>query len=218
VNLSTARTWVRQYARNAGDSSMYSDADIDRAIATVGNRFVRETRCLKTTDSLALTTSSSALPSLPTGFRAERSIRAWVLLAGVAKGTLQFPLHSDLVEAQIRRARTGLPMFIAFDSWTTGEVYPTPDQDYTVKLQWQQFFTTLAPDGSTDGATTLNLPDDWLAEILPYGPTAVLQHNEKEMKYAAETWQKYLDFELRMKDAGNLGAKESIHATGRWEE
>ena len=38
------------------------------------------------------------------------------------------------------------------------------------------------------------------------------------MKYAAATWQKYLDFETRMKDAGNLGAKESIHATGRWEE
>lgn len=53
---------------------------------------------------------------------------------------------------------------------------------------------------------TLDVPDDWLAEILPHGPPAMLQHNEVEHAYASAGWQEYLRIERGLAGQGLLGA------------
>jgi hypothetical protein len=200
MNLTEARAFVRQFARNAGDSGMYPDSEIDRAIQTVCDDFIDYVRCTRTTTALALTAGSSSLPALPSLFRPERLLRAWI----PAKGVLDKLGHGDLLKLQIDEGNTGLPQFVAFDSFSTGEVYPTPEAGsaYSLKIQWYEPLTVWTPGGADPG--TLNLPDDYLRQILIYGATATLQHNEPEHKFASESWKKYLAYRLQMHGRGGL--------------
>lgn len=81
-----------------------------------------------------------------------------------------------LSDAQIGQPQSGQPQAVAFDTTTTGQVYPTPDKNYTLNFQWSDLFTTWSPGGS--GSTTINLPDDLLRPALYYGAVLYLQFNE----------------------------------------
>lgn len=199
--VSTAQSYVRQFARNAGDSTMYTDADVDRAIQLVGQRFCRVTRCVKTLSSLTLTAASAALPAFPTGFTPKHLIRAYI----ADNPALRITDTDTLRRQRDRMARSDVPELVAFDSTTTGEVFPTPDTGYTLKFLWWEAFTTWTP-GSTP-TTLLNVPDDLLIEWLPFGPPAVLQGNEPEHKYAGPMWQRYLEVENSLRDGGTLGVR-----------
>lgn len=203
MTIATARTWIRDFARNAGDSTEYSDARVDRALQFVGSRFVRVTRCTRTTSNLTITSGSSAITaSAVTNFRAEYLFRAYI----PAQGELQIIDHEDLLDLQVKQGESGLPTFIAFTSTNVGEVYPTPDAAYTAKLLWYEPFTTWTA-GSAPSPDSFNVPDEWLKEILTYGVPAALQHNEVEHLYASESWKKYLSFETELTGAGGFGEK-----------
>lgn len=60
MNLITARSFTRQYARDANSSSAYSDFDIDTAIASVCSRFLRVTQYLTRTDTLVARSVNTA--------------------------------------------------------------------------------------------------------------------------------------------------------------
>jgi hypothetical protein len=201
VTLTTARAIVRQFARNAQDSSMYDTADVDRAIAFIGTRFCRVTKCVKTKTAMtALTISSAALPAFPTGFRPERLIRAYIT---------DYPMLRVVDTDLLRRwrnttPRTDTPEMIAFDSQTTGEVYPTPVAASVITLLWWESFTTFTAGTATPDAVTLNIPEDILNEILVWGPPCVLQWNDPEHGYASSGWQKYLELENSLRSIASI--------------
>jgi hypothetical protein len=88
------------------------------------------------------------------------------------------------------------------------EIYPTNDAVRTLTARFWLPFTQWTP--GTASAVQFNLPDDILAEILPFGPTALLQHNEPEHAYATPAGQKYLEIEASFMGAGILGKKVAI--------
>lgn len=206
MTLTTARAWVRQFARNAGSSAMYSNEMIDRALQSVGNRFCRVTRCLPRLDGLELTADAADVPisDLAGTFRPEHLIRAY--LEGYS-GALELVDFNDLADLQADEASSAQPTKLAFSSPREARVYPTPDVDYTLQVRWWQPFTIWTAGTAAPDDVTLNIPEEILTEILPYGPTSILQHNEPEMKYAAQSWQKYLEVETRMKGSGSLAAR-----------
>jgi hypothetical protein len=212
MTLTTARAMVRQFARNAGDSSMYSDTDVDRAIRFVCQRFVRFTRCVKATSTITLTASSSAASfAAEENFRPERLLRVWFTLAGVVKGTCTVVDHGEILEMlEASPSTEGVPDHIGFSSWSAAAVYPLPDEAYVLNALWAVPFTTFTPGTGTPDDITLNIPSDLLEEILIYGPPAVLQHNEPEHLYASASWQKYLEIEASMRSAGSFGARAAF--------
>lgn len=201
MTIAEARSWVQDYSRNAGDTSEYSASRIDRAIQFVGSRFVRKTRCTRTTSTAALTSGSSAVSTTAISlFRPEYALRAWI----AAQGELELTDHGELLERQIACDESGLPSLLAFTSTTAGEAYPTPDAAYTLSITWVEPFVTWTVG---TGTPTFNLPDEWLKEILTYGVPAAMQHNEVEHLYASESWKKYLEFEKECTGFGGFGAK-----------
>ena len=200
MNLTDARTIVRQFARNAGDSSVYTDAEIDRAILFVGNRFCRIAKPLKDSQSVTVTatTGAVALSSL-TYFRPERMID--FLVTGYAD-----PLSLVDYSEYHRRYNeggtgTGRPEIIAMednDGTFAAVVYPAPSTSTAAKVRYWLPFTSWTPGASGSGVT-LNLPDEVLYEILPVGPVAILQHNQPEQAYASASWRAYLEIESMMR-------------------
>lgn len=229
--ISEARTWVRQFAREANDSSVYGDDQIDRAIQGVGNDFLMRTDW-KTTNTLTLTAGSAALPAFPTGFLPERLERAYIsgLTAPVPASANGLPPTLTVVNYEwlygqmllISNPLPGFPQFVAFNTQTTGIVGPVPDSPYSVLFSSKPTFTTWTP-GTEDGPTlagSLLLPDDYMQSILTYGATSFLQHTSEKHKYAGTSWAKYLEFVERKKagGAGTLGAQVTYrtppHRTG----
>lgn len=210
MNLTTARSWARQFSRNAGDSTMYTDADVDRAIQTVADRFIVKTRCLKTVSSIALSqgVAAASLAGIPT-FRPDRLVGAY--LSTVATPLMMVDYETYLASF-VTDASQGVPTAIAFETPSTCYIWHTPNAAYTLRLRWTDFFTPWTPGGADPG--TLNLADDFLRGILSFGVPATLQHNEPEHKYASATWQRYLEFEKDNLSAGSTGARVMFRNVG----
>lgn len=209
MDLTEARAVVLQFARNAqDDTDAYDDDEVDRAIQFVGNHFVRETGILRSVSSIALAAGDGAVDlSDLVGFRPERFLSAY--LDGVRASQLRAVAWEEVNGV----TDAGRPLVIAFEDWTTAAVRPVPDQAYTLKLRWAEPFTVWTAGDESPDDVELNLPDDVLAEILPYGPPAVLQHNEEENRYASEDWKRYLLLVERMKGVGELAARTSRRAS-----
>lgn len=208
MTLTAARLWARQFARNAGSSSEYSAADVDHALIVVGEQFARMTRCVRAAGTVALTASIAVADcSGLTAFRPERILDANIL---TKKCELEITDWQHLYKRQIECTSTGTPQLLAFETWTTANVWPTPDVNLSLRIRYWQPFTSWTPGTAGDASISFNIPDDMLAQILTYGVPAVLQHNQPEHRYASESWKKYLEFEQRMMGAGNLGAKVLI--------
>jgi len=205
--LTEARSWIRQFSRNAGDSSMYSDTDIDRAIAAIGDDFVWTTRCLRSQFTLSTVASTTTISgaSAPAGFLPQRIIRVWI----ADQGPIVIIDHESLMAKRVKSDIDGAPQFLAYLTTAqtdSPEAYPTPDAVYTVNFLYVPPFTTFTIGTSSPNAVTFNLPDDYLRVIFTYGVPAMLQHNEPEHGFAGESWKKYTTFRDMVKGTGGLGA------------
>jgi hypothetical protein len=206
VNITDARLFVRDYARNAGDSSVYSAATIDRAIQAAADNFIQSTKLTKQTSGLSLTADLSNFSLSLSDFRPERALGCWI--AGVT--VLAIVDHQAIVQEQINFPTTGIPLQIGFDSWVSGDVYPTPSTSCTVNLQWAPPFTSWTPGGDDPG--TVNIPDDFMRTLLRTKVVANLQKYEPEhAKAVAEAEAEYKDFLARVRGtAGSLGEKAAM--------
>lgn len=203
--LSDARLWVRQFARNAQSSSMYSDSDVDRAIMTVGDDFVWKTNATRTLSSLSIISGTSTITSgFATGFVPERILRAYI----ATYNDLTITTHETVLRLLKDNAiSAGTPTHLGFYSTTALEMYPTPDANYTLKVLWVPPFSSFTVGTGSPTGVTFNLPDEYLRVMWTYGAPAMLQHNEPEHAYASESWKKYEEFRNRLVGAGGLGAR-----------
>jgi hypothetical protein len=175
MNLTTARQWLKGEARNAGDTSMYDDSDYDRALILAMQDFNRRTRFLQTTSDVVITAGAVAMGTLPTGFRSALTLRLWC----PAKGRLRLIDYPSLLYKAVNDTGTGYPRYVAFKSWSTGEVWPTPDANYVLKLLWLSPITLWTP-GAPGDAITLELPDEVLPGIIATGGVYHLQANQTD--------------------------------------
>lgn len=154
LTLITLRALVRQYSRNAGSSATYSDFDIDTAIASLCNRFLRMTKYLTRTDTLVASAGSTTLDvsSISTGetdilsFHPKRLIAAYPSTTdGSADPNTDRPLDIldyDRLLKQINLVRaSGGIRCLAWSDPVTAAIYPYPSVDYNVTLKWWIPFT-----------------------------------------------------------------------------
>jgi hypothetical protein len=213
MNVTTARTYVRQFARNGTDTGTYTNADVDRAIITVGEDFVAHTRSTLRRDSLALAPGDYNLPAFAgalANFTADRLVRAYI----DDQQELSIVDFATIVDSRRNNDISGAPTAIGLEvpgpniGAGLGQVWPRPDGLYTLYLVWFEPFTTWT-EGVVDGSgITINLREDLLRPILIHGATAMLQHTEKQHAFGSRSWQLYLAFRDSMRAAGNLGPRE----------
>lgn len=214
MTIAEARTLVRQFARNAGDSTMYADADVDRAMQWIGNQFCRVTRCIKLRTGAALSSGdvsvSAFIPCAP-----ERVLSANVLAdtAEAVPTPVSIVSWDELIDLRADGA-TGVPTHMAFELATlidgegVASIYPTADANYTLYVYyWDLFSSWTAGVSGSGSAVDLNLPDDYLLQFLPCGATWRLQFNEPEHKYGADARVEYYEAEKRFMGAGGTGEK-----------
>jgi hypothetical protein len=215
MNLTTARSIVRFWARNGGDSSAYADAQIDLAIQGICDDFILRTGCTKLLSQVAITSGSAVVPlggitdssGQPT-FRPERLLSAY--MTGIRQ-PLRLVTWEQLWHDQNGGSAGDLPYELAFADLATANIFPAPTADYTLYLRWREPITSwTAGTESGVGSIVFNLPDDWMRPILMHGAPAELQANEPEHKYTTVAWQRYTTFRDAMLDAGNLGAHVSM--------
>ncbi len=119
------RGFARQFVRQAADSSMYSDTQLDRALQLAGDEWMRITHAKKATGTQTLTPSSNVLPAIPSGWLPEYAIQQYLTLAG----EIIFPEVEFVDYAEVLRQRkvtgnpSGQPRFVGYaDLDTTGEI------------------------------------------------------------------------------------------------
>lgn len=187
MSLATARDFVRQFARNAGDSTSYIDSDIDRAIHMAGSHWCQSTKNRRTTATLSLSSGSRSLPAFPAGFRPDLMTRAWIAYSATSVApNLELIGYDDL---DTRPTSSGTPSCIAFTTTSTGIVYPTPSDNLTLNVEYVLPFPTWTY--GTTSTVTFDLPDEDMLPIVALGAPAILQHNEPEHAYASAAWQQF---------------------------
>lgn len=205
MNLTLARSIVRRVVPNGAEAAaVFTNVAVDQAILETLVRFVDRTRFLNRTDNVVLTASAAAMGTLPTGFRPEMLVRAWI----ATEGDLFVVDHETLIRDQLCDTGTGTPAELAFTAaypTPAGEVWPTPDANYTLKVQWRPAFTLWTP-GADGDTTTPALPDDVLWRVLPTGAAANLIKAERaDVAFYSARWAEYLDIERELAGTGGMG-------------
>lgn len=192
MNLTDARSYVRNYARNAKSSTAYSDAMVDQAIAAVGNKFVRETKCTRQRDTVDVTSGDATVDfSDIATFRNDLLLDARID-STLAQQNLIITDVADVRDSAYLNTGEAFPLWIGFDTPTSAELWPTPNADYTLIAYWYAPFTTWTLGTATPNAVTLNIPEDLIIDVLMYGAASALQSNEPEHGYTETAWAKFL--------------------------
>jgi len=204
VNLTLARNYIIQSARNAGDTTEYPAFRQDMGIKVLLDDFIRVTGCTRKEGVVSFTANNDTGGSLPADFAPERIMRAYI----DADRDLTITDHSALLFKQKRSTTAGTPCEIAFTNAATIKAWPTPAANTDVQLE---YWTTLVAwtEGTTspDGVT-INVPDDVLRTALWYGGAASIQGNQKEQGARADVaWKKYLAFRDEVRGTYQRGAK-----------
>lgn len=206
MTIAVCRSFVRQFARNAGDSSTYSDEQIDRAIQLAADRWIETTKVTRKISTLTLSAGTYTLPTLPANFSSEKLLKAWVIRADL-QHEVELALV-DMADMETQRKRNNLqgnPRYLAFSAMTAGEVYPTPSLNFSLYLLWVDLFTIWTPGDAGAGVLTTNIPDDQLRAICTFGAPAFLQHTEPQNAYAQTAFQRFEQEMQRFKNRGLAG-------------
>ncbi len=242
ITLGNVDTYARSYLRNGGsDSSAYTSGQIGFAFQTAAEEVIRECFLLPKIGTITLANGVNDLPSMPTGFRPDRLMKAY-LSSTNARISMPYldpnspyytegaPAFSDLSPTSISlmvvstaylldlRAgapQVGQPTMIAFDQISgTGMCFPTPDQDYTATLQWNDQLTNFTP-GTSSAGTTFNLQDDYLRPIITYGVASIVQGNEPQNQFAQNAKAQFEKYIEDTKNRMSLGTQMvSVMGTG----
>lgn len=166
--LTDLRNWSRQFTRNAQDSTMYNNTQIDRAIQLSADEWLRITKATRRLDSVTLTAGSSIVPTLPTNWKPEFKMGFMLSLAGqIVNPNINFVDITDLETFNFLNASSSTmqqPCMIAFttNSPSSGIVgIGVPDKAYTLGAWWWEPFTAWRPGamGQWSSANTYQAGD-----------------------------------------------------------
>lgn len=155
--IATARSWARQFCRNAQDSSAYTARQIDRALQLAGDEWLRFTKSSRTLGTLTLTAGNYNLPAAPTGWIPEFQMKQTLLYNGnVIDPYITFTDYNEVLQAQFLSTGSansvgtssvmmGTPRIFGYRNETDGICFPTPDQNYTLLVWFWQKFTEWTP-------------------------------------------------------------------------
>ncbi len=185
------RDLTRQFVRQAADSTMYSNVQVDNAIMLAADEWMRITSASRTLGTMNMTAGTATLGVVPTAWAPEFHMKAYLTFAGALVNPEVAFIDYDqalLFQQQLGTSSSftqGIPKYFAFgDGGTTTTftptlsiVVPTPDQAYTLNLWYWQRFTSWTAGGTCN---SFNLPDEQLRIIATDGCESIIQANEPD--------------------------------------
>ena len=238
LTIAMGRTFVQNNLRSNGfDTTLYNTTNIDQAISEAGEELAREAVLLRTTQTapLASGASSIATANLPTGFRPDRLMNAYLIGNNVevmigtgvlppyyTEGAPMVPLGNS------RRAVLDLLPYttVLERSYATRDGSGNLLQDQPQAMAFQDLtgvnlfypaaddnfvvafeFNRLFTNWTIGGAGTESflLPDDYMYQLLRYGAPSKLQYNEPGNDYCVNAAKKWEEFIASMTSKGDLG-------------
>jgi hypothetical protein len=209
MKLSTALTMLI----NASKTRMGDDSHRRMALQVALDHFMRTTKCVwkKGTASIALGGTTFSVSSLA-DFRPERFIRADLQGEWQPVG---LKTYESIADAHRNRGGvTGKPRAIAFradaSSGVTGVCWPTSDAAYTLEIVYAEpADNVITEESGLASSSHLNIPDEYLPELITFGASAALEHNDPDAMYQSVAWQR---FEKYCRDI-----RASVHPNGAGE-
>lgn len=153
--------------------------DLDRAIRGSFNRFLRETQITRTTTAVPTVSGTATLDITATSGAGE--FRPGMLLdvpfISSATGTY-YPVYGaawDAIRSQLRESTArDRPEQIAWLTADTAYLYPIPDAVYTITFTWWAPLTSFNAGTGDPGAVSLNIPEQYVDDLLYWGTRAYL--------------------------------------------
>jgi|18_taG_2_1085343.scaffolds.fasta_scaffold00815_6 hypothetical protein len=169
ILLSDARTLLTDSILHVGSASI-TDEQKDEALYAAGSEFVRETQCLtdSTNITVAINTNSVDVTATITDFTRDRFNRAEIDFYNV--GLTDYEALRQANEGD--NAVKGRPTLCAFLTDDFMLFNKKALQAYTMKLTHREPMTEWTI-GTAD-VTTLNLPDEWVKQVIWMGAKAYL--------------------------------------------
>lgn len=206
-------TVLRVAARNAGindaDDDVYDLTEKHLAIRDILDHFIRQTRCTRQVDTVTAEEDDQYVDfSVIPGFHPERILRTWI------EDEAPIKVYDILEVNEQRRVceEDGAPTMIAFDEPDSGILWPTPDADYDINVQWYPPLVPFAPGDDATETTDLivNIPADMAYYAVRTGGVCLLQFNQIEhIPITNPLWTRYLSYVQQCRGAGFMGARSS---------
>lgn len=209
-------------ARNAGQNATWNGnpyrlADGHLAVKSAMRHFIRETKCTRQVDDVALAEDAYTLDlSAVAGFHPERVLEVWST-ADDTDSTVQLPpitlgSYSEILRARSITVPDAPPLQIGFSNATQAICDSNADQDYTIHFRW---YTPLIDwtvgDSSSDTSNTLvNVPADLADFVMRTAGVCFLQSNQPQQQkegIIARLWGEYVDHYRRHRGDGAVEGK-----------
>ena len=217
MNLTTARTIVRNAARSGLDTDRYSLTQVDIAIARVGNDFVNRTGCAVSLDSIDVTAEDPAVAFtdlIAEGFHPRRLLEVRLdesddYAATSITDNLALVSLREIRNCLAQRTAVGVPLKIGFIDDDEAEVWPTPSYDGTLSVWWKAPFTTWTLGVADGSAITLNIPEDLIWPVLDCA-AVIMQLQDPEAQNAQLRSGFYEQHVQANQDAGSRGERAAM--------
>lgn len=141
-----------------------SPSNLDRAIRWAGNRWMRETKSVRSIATKATVAATETIdPSTMTDFLPGCLLSA-PYIASLNRKLWVVDL-STIINKRNLSSSSGVPEMIAFASSSVAHLYPTPDAIYTLSFHYWLPLTTFTIGADNPSAITLNIPDRYADDI-----------------------------------------------------
>jgi hypothetical protein len=200
MTVAQATALVRRYARNAENTSMYTDADVHHAIMFVGEDLSWRTNLINEWADIFISANAATVDFSTEldDFDRRRLYEVWIDANDAADGKDHIVECGTISDVISRRSEFGNDVgyisLLGFGSDSEALLWHIPEDDTTLNLLWRPPFTQWDAGDGNAANTELNLPDHIFRQALLLAAPAILQHNEQEHLYSTESWKKYLDY------------------------
>lgn len=214
MTLDTARSILTNSVLHVGASS-YTAAKLDNAIMICGNYFVEQTKCAKST--FTITTVNGTKTFNPTTTAADFEPDN-VLNADISDWpVLVTPWRNISMRYGGGSAESGKPRYMGFRSRTEGIFYPTPDDAYSLNINYWLPFTSWTAGTGSPGSVTLNIPQRFMYQVLWYGAGPSLISGQAGTTALDNAWRKFEDWVERCKGASTTGPVDFVWDPAQYE-
>jgi len=209
ISLTEARAYVIDSILHVPNGS-YSNEKIDRAIQFAGQRFMMETLCVQKQASITLTSGVREvdIQAQAPDFNYPMFSRCHTL-DGVYLKTMKRENYAQIQRAYANNEQTGRPHTIGFYTNSSGLLFPKPDAEYTMILQYAEPFVNWTP-GASGSSVTLNIPAIYVRDVLWLGVGTALVYGENYSNfYATRGWSEFKEYIKTVKGMIDIDSTDS---------